>query len=241
MPTIRLTVPLPLPAWLCRGLWRLKHAVRGKRRTGPDLSGDREVEFSFIAGHLPDGPGRAFDFGCGSTSLSLMAAERGFDVVAFDREPQTFPWRHPRIIFRHGDLLHTDFPDAQLDLIINCSAVEHVGLTGRYGVTNGDSDGDLHAMARLRAMLRPTGIMLLTIPCGRDAVFSPLHRVYGRERLPRLLEGFGAEEEAYWIKDSENCWVQCGKETALDFHPTADLTHPVLCSCALGCFVLRRE
>ena len=237
MPTVRLTVPLPLPGWLHRSLQRVKRAVT--RASSSDLTGTREVEFSFIAARLPAGPGRALDFGCGATHLSLLAAERGFDVVAFDREPQVFPWRHPRATFQLGDLLQVGFPDAHFDLIINCSAIEHVGLAGRYGVTAGDADGDLRAMSRLRTTLGPAGIMLLTIPCGRDAVFAPLHRVYGRERLPRLLASFRIAEESYWLKDRRNCWVNCTKDAALDFEPTANFANPLLCSCALGCFVLR--
>lgn len=238
MPTLRMTVPVPLPAWLYRGLQKAKHAIVGKPAI--DLTGTREVENSFIAARMPSGPGRALDFGCGPTHLSLLAAERGFDVTAFDREPQVFPWRHRRVTFQLGDLMETTFPGDSFDLIINCSAVEHVGLTGRYGVRESNSDGDLHAMARLHAVLRNGGLMLLTIPCGRDSVFPPLHRVYGATRLPKLLFGYQISEEAYWVKDQGNCWVRCGKEAALAFQPAANLANPLLCSCALGCFVLQK-
>jgi len=122
----------------------------------------------------------------------------------------------------------------------NCSTVEHVGLVGRYGVTENRPDGDLEAMARLRELMKPGGIMLLTIPVGRDAVFAPLCRVYGRERLPLLLEGYIVEKEAFWVKDRENRWVQADRETALDFEASAGSWDPLQNVYALGCFVLRK-
>jgi hypothetical protein len=99
-----------------------------------------------------------------------------------------------------------DLPVKHFDLVINCSTVEHVGLTGRYRVTKRRPDGDSETMARLRDLMKPGGIMLLTIPVGQDAVYSPRHRIYGNERLPRLIEGYCIEKEAFWVKDKQNRW-----------------------------------
>jgi hypothetical protein len=87
-------------------------------------------------------------------------------------------------------------------------------------------------MGRLREVMKPGAIMLLTILVGRDSVFSPLHRVYGRERLPRLLNDFTVEYCEYWTKDGENKWEQVDRETALNY---VLQTHVY----GLGCFVLR--
>jgi SAM-dependent methyltransferase len=74
--------------------------------------------------------------------------------------------------FIQGDLLKLDLPTNHFDLIINCSTVEHVGLVGRYSVTENRPDGDLEAMARLRDLMKPSAIMLLTVPVGQDAIFA---------------------------------------------------------------------
>jgi SAM-dependent methyltransferase len=189
---------------------------------------------------MPNGPGKALDFGSGSSYMSLLAALRGFEVIALDLEPQTFPWRHPAVRFIQGDLLKLDLPTNHFDLIINCSTVEHVGLVGRYSVTESRPDGDLEAMARLRELMKPSAIMLLTVPVGQDAVFAPLCRVYGKERLPRLLSGFVLEREMFWVKDAENRWAQCDRETALSFEASAGSWDPLRNVYALGCFVLRK-
>jgi hypothetical protein len=41
--------------------------------------------------------------------------------------------------------------------------------------------------------------MLLTIPAGEDAVFAPLTRIYGSQRLPQLLKGYTVEKDIFWV------------------------------------------
>jgi hypothetical protein len=88
-----------------------------------------------------------------------------------------------------------------------------VGLAGRYGSTD-KSDGDLLAMERMSGMLASGGRMILTIPVGRDLVVMPQHRIYGDERLPRLLEHYVSAEEQFWRKTGPR-WEQTDRATAL--------------------------
>jgi hypothetical protein len=142
--------------------------------------------------------------------------------------------------FVQGDILKLPLPKEHFDLVINCSTVEHVGLVGRYDITESCSDGDLEAMARLRELMKASSIMLLTIPVGQDAVFAPLCRVYGEKRLPSLLDGYIVEKEVFWVKDQKNHWALCDKETALTFKASASSWDPLQNVYALGCFVLRK-
>jgi len=226
-------ISIQIPDALHHFLRSIKHALRGSHGDGQDLSGDRDIEWTWVASKLPPGPGEALDFGCGQSMLGITAAQRGFRVTAVDLEPVEWPFRHERLAFVQGDILELSLGEARFDLVLNCSAIEHVGVAGRYGVTADLADGDLGAMARMRALMKPGGIMLLTIPAGRDAVFAPLHRVYGAERLPRLLQGFTVESREYWLKDGGNRWVASDETTALAF-PSRERLY------ALGCFVLRR-
>lgn len=74
------------------------------------------------------------------------------------------------------------------DDVISISSIEHDGL-GRYGDPL-DPDGDIKAMAGLRRMVRPGGRLFLAVPIGRDQVAFNAHRIYGRARLPLLLQGW---------------------------------------------------
>lgn len=239
MPILPVYLPVYVPRRLYPVLRRAMHAA-AERRKGPNLWGDRDIENSFIAGNMPAGPGKALDFGSGPACLSLIAAERGFRVTALDLQSQRIPWRHAAVQFVVGDLFDVQLPENSFHLILNCSAIEHVGLVGHYGVEKGREDGDLEAMARLQALLKPGGIMLLTVPCGRDAVLAPHFRVYGPQRLPRLLEGYAVEKKCFWVKDQENRWVVCPPEEAFAFEASAHAVNPFENAYALGGFVLRK-
>lgn len=199
----------------------------------PNLQGDREVEWSWVLSQLGAGPGEVLDFGCGNSLLSFIAARRGYNVTAIDLQSIRWPYKFPNMRFIKCDILKSPFPNSSFDLIINCSSIEHVGLAGRFG-SEDNPEGDITAMALLHELLRPSGVMLLTIPVGCDAVVAPLHRVYGRERLPKLLKKYIIEKEEYWVKDDQNRWIAVEKSIALDREPTK------LCY-GLGCFILRRK
>jgi SAM-dependent methyltransferase len=213
-------------------------ALRASRRVsasiagdggGPTLQGDRWIEWSFCFARLAEGNGRTLDFGSDIGFLALGAAQRGHEVVAFDREELDIDYEHERVHAVQGDVLTYDFGGERFDQIINCSTVEHVGLSGRYGSFEAP-DGDLEAMATLRGLLTPTGRMILTIPVGRDLVAAPLHRVYGEERLPRLLQGFTILEEQFWCKQDSR-WRQAERTQALSVVGSQSFY-------ALGLFVL---
>lgn len=196
----------------------------------PNLRGDRHVEYSWIVANLPPGPGEALEFGCGSSWLSLVAARRGFRTLAIDLTPVEWMYVHPGLRFIQTDVFDLELPASSLDLIINCSAIEHVGLE-RYG-DGRNPDGDLAAMQRLRLFLKPGGVMLLTTPVGQDAIVAPLHRIYGPKRLPLLLSGFHIEAKEYWTKDDQNRWARVTEDRALsqELRPN---------TYGLGCFALK--
>jgi len=74
------------------------------------------------------------------------------------------------------------------DVALSISSFEHDGL-GRYGDPL-DPDGDLRAMDRMRAVVRPGGFLLLAVPVGADVIKWNAHRKYGRVRLPVLVHGW---------------------------------------------------
>jgi SAM-dependent methyltransferase len=201
---------------------------------GDSLQGDRIVEWSFCLARLADGPGTTLDFGADVAFLSLAAAQRGHVVVALDRLPSALDYEDERVEVVQADILRRPLADRTFDQILNCSSIEHVGLSGRYG-SSGAPDGDLEAMAILCDLLAPRGKMILTIPVGRDLVCAPKHRIYGAERLPRLLDGFRVEEEQFWRKDTDaGLWRQAARETALETEGSAWFY-------SLGLFVLGRS
>jgi SAM-dependent methyltransferase len=201
----------------------------GRFQTGPVLAGDRTIEWGWVLSRLRRDPGRVLDFGTGTGFLALAAALAGHEVVAVDLEPCAFEFKGEPITYRQGDFNELEFENSSFDQVLNCSTIEHVGLEGRYG-SPADRDGDLRAMEKLARLLRPDGDMVLTLPVGLDGVFPPYHRVYGAERLPRLLEPFSVRDEAWWAKLDGESWEPASRETALAVEPSSSYY-------ALGLFV----
>ena len=198
----------------------------------PNLLGDRNIEWSWVASHLGHGPGTVLDFGSGGGFLGLLAARRGYDVTAMDCHPVRWFHHYPRLRGIQHDILRVNDWSTRYDYIINCSSIEHVGLAGRYGVTTSKPDGDLQAMNILSRLVKPSGTMILTVPVGVDEVFPPLHRVYGQDRLPRLLQGWVVQTSEFWVKDQSNRWVITEEANAL--------RQPARAWCyGLGLFVVR--
>lgn len=199
---------------------------------GPTLAGDRELEWAWCLGRLPATPGLVLDFGAGNGVLSAGAVARGHRVVAVDLEPCAFQFELKQIEYRQGEFNQMEFEPESFDYVINCSTIEHVGLAGRYSGSRDDPDADLRAMERLAGLSKPGAGMALTIPVGRDAIFPPLHRVYGPDRLPRLLAPFEIVAESYWAKPRGPRWQEVARGTALAEQGSSSYY-------ALGLFALR--
>ena len=208
---------------------------RARKTTRRNLKGDRDIEWSFVAArigaHVAKGT-RVLDVGCGTGVLSLAAAGMGGHVLAIDLMPQQFSCPFAGFDFRMADVSALNASDGPFDVVINCSTIEHVGLGGRYNSRDAP-DGDLDAMERLARLMRPGGYMLLTLPVGQDAVFRPLHRVYGGDRLPRIIGAFRVIEEQYFHKPHDNTWRMCSSAEAM-----AEAGGPAYY--ALGCMVLQK-
>ncbi len=212
----------------CFGLRKLMREEKAKVHP---LSGDRAIEWSWVTVHLPANACHVLDLGCVGSVLTGIASRLGHQVTAVDLND--IEYEMPRVKFHKGDFNELNFDARQFDVIMNCSMIEHVGLGNRYGSGN-ILDGDLMAMAKLSKLLAHEGRMILTIPVGVDANIAPFHRIYGTERLPKLLADYRISKEEFWSKGDIGLWNQCNKETALSTKGSAD-------HYALGLFLLAKR
>ena len=227
-------------------LWRFRQRLgdfikggQGTRRLSvpdaKDLSGDRQVEWSYLLCRLGEYAGLdacILDFGCGSGMLSIGAVSLGCQVTAIDLLAKDFPLSDEKLRFEQKDVM--TLPETEpFNVIMHSSVIEHVGLYGRYS-EQGNNAKDIEAMQKMRRLMQPDGVMLMTLPVGVDATIHPLHRVYGRERLPMLLEGFAIVDSMFWRKEQDNRWHQCIQEQAVQEEGTRQYY-------ALGGFVLRKQ
>jgi SAM-dependent methyltransferase len=112
-----------------------------------------------------------------------IAIEAGCNTVTVvDYRPQQANLEN--VLYITPDKLTTQ----KFDIIWSISSYEHDGL-GRYGDPI-NPNGDLKAMYEIAKNLQDDGLLFLVVPVGKDAIVWNAHRVYGRERLPRLLFGW---------------------------------------------------
>jgi len=74
------------------------------------------------------------------------------------------------------------------DFAFSISSFEHDGL-GLYGDPI-DPNGDIRAMREMKNILNKNGILFLAVPIGKDKIVWNAHRIYGKERLPLLIENW---------------------------------------------------
>ena len=194
------------------------------------LKGDRDVEWGFCRDLLKMiQPHTVIDVGSGDGTLSRFTAGIATRVFAIDLEHAI-----------KGDRITPLVGDAEImarglcvECVLNCSTIEHVGLAGRYSIKKDDDNADIQLMCVLKECLRPNGCMILTLPVGLDAVHRPFHRVYGKERLPLLLEGWTVEYSRWNTKeDNAEGWYQVTKAEALTVESSPTFY-------AIGCLLLK--
>jgi len=106
--------------------------------------------------------------------------------------------RRAPVINRARELTTTTFAEleksgARVDAAIAVNVVERAGL-GMHGEPL-DAAGDLALMATLKRLVRPNGLLFLSLPKGLDCTVFNVTRNYGPERLPRLLDGWTVLDE----------------------------------------------
>lgn len=175
----------------------------------------RVIEHSFVISKLEGmQKGRALDIGCTDSNniLPFVLASLGWEVYGIDT--REFRFKHPNFHFVCEDIRNTSFPDDFFDCIYAVSTIEHIGLKGRYGVTEDDPEGDKKAVKEIMRILGSGGKFLLTVPYGRGQLVKPLQRTYDKFRLQELLSQGRIEEEVYYILDNEEGWVTASEEIA---------------------------
>lgn len=129
-----------------------------------------------------------------------------------------------------ADLLSLPFADGSI-LSLSCMhVVEHVGL-GRYGDTL-DPDGDLKAIAELKRVLAPGGLLLFVVPVGGTAkIMFNAHRIYRFDQVKECFSDFELKEFVLIPEKTE--------QGGLVRNPPMELVNIQSYGC--GCFCFRKR
>ena len=191
----------------------------------------RIIEYSFIIQKLAQAPrGKVLDVGCTARLNYLPAAFASLGWQVWGIDLRTFKFRHPNFHFVPGEIWNTDFPDNFFDAVYAVSTIEHLGLSGRYGITKEDAEGDVRAVREIARILRPGGVLLCTVPYGKEArVIKYLQRIYNKSSLERLFRNWTWKDEVYYCRDDDGYWVSMPEEDVIKVEdPTGNSTIALL-------------
>jgi len=172
---------------------------------------ERIVEIPFVLQCIVPTQGmKILDFGCVESVIPLYFATLGAQVVGSDLRDYEF--EHPNLVFKKGDFLENDFPDAAFDAVVAVSAVEHSGLDV-YG-SKVYERGDERVLEEFRRVLKPKGLLALTVAFGIPLVTRDL-RIYDSNGLDQLTWGFTIRKREFFRKsETGSYWFRCREEVA---------------------------
>jgi hypothetical protein len=139
--------------------------------------------------------------GCNCEALAIWAGAEKVLVVDYNKPICD----HEKIvIFSNEEFTATQ---VKANFAFSYSSFEHDGL-GRYGDPL-QPDGDLMAMRHAWSHLKDDGILFLGVPLGQDCLVWNAHRIYGRCRLPLLLQN-------WLLLDVYNAWPENSPDFPFD-------------------------
>ncbi len=132
---------------------------------------ERVVEYPWLLGARPKG--RVLDAGSvlnhGHVLDRFLPEIESLTIVTLEPEHVAFPER--KVSYVYEDLRDLPFRDDRFDTVVSLSTLEHVGMdNATYGSATSradDPDAELAAaVAELRRVLKPDGLLLLSVPFG---------------------------------------------------------------------------
>ncbi len=170
---------------------------------------ERIVEVPFALRALDLAPGsRILDVGSQWSVLPLQLAALGYRIVASDLV--SLPVRGAGLDIVRADIRMAPFRAGSFDAATMVSTLEHIGV-GYYD-RRGAEHADAGVMTELKRIVRPRGIVVVTVPFGRGAV-GPLQRSYDRARLNAIMAGWTWEMVRFFKRDGPR-WVEVSEQQA---------------------------
>jgi len=164
---------------------------------------ERIVEYPFVIRNLMEDlppPRRVLVVGCAGDPLTTILCALGYKTWGLDIK--FVPIKYPSFEFVQGDIRRTTFPDGFFDAIVAVSTIEHVGIF------DGDRHGDVNAIKEMARVSVKGGIMLLTVPYGKEGTVDGFQRAYDEGAVKNLLRELTIEKFEVFEQDSEGYWAE---------------------------------
>lgn len=196
----------------------LFRSAKFKRKFTHCLINERIVEVPFVFQHLPrQSKARILDIGCCESTLSISLATLGYEITGVDLRP--YELIHPNFSFVQGDMCRVQLPSNIFDMVISLSTLEHIGLESIYGSPASAETSDRAVISVIKRVLKPGGILLLTVPSASQPYKDKFMRAYTPTQLNKMLKGFKSVSIQFYRTDpNRQVWKRC-QPNELDSYP----------------------
>ncbi|OGS37416.1 MAG: hypothetical protein A2293_10800 [Elusimicrobia bacterium RIFOXYB2_FULL_49_7] len=147
---------------------------------------------------------RVAELGCAQGNLSLMLAEKGYNVTAVDINPDFIAYGRLKqekgsIHWRVGDFMAMDFSADRFDVIFLGEVIEHCAFPE-------------DVILKLSDWLKPGGLLILTTPNGSNFSFKlpQFETLWFREKRKKLQEkqfGPEAKDHLFLFTKKSITWI----------------------------------
>lgn len=174
---------------------------------------DRMIEYSYALSRVLQNikqNSKVLDVGCVAriNVIPQTLCELGYSVTGID--VRNFLYKHPNFNFIQGNI--TTLKDMKFDIVTLVSTLEHIGIKGRYGISDNDDHADYETIYSLWDNLSYEGTLILTVPFAEVGKQFGINRIYDDKRVDRLFKGmFRITEKVYYERyddiliTSKNC------------------------------------
>lgn len=177
----------------------------------------RVIEYGFTLAKISKMPiGKALDVGCIARHNYLipMMCFAGWDVSGIDIR-DGWGYTHPNFRFIRGDIRDNTFKDNEFDMVSCISAIEHMGTTSYYGDTLIEQNADYHVLSEIKRILKPDGILLITVPYRKIGAVRPGYKIYDRGIFSMFCD-MEIIDEVIYKKDSVNGWIPSDRDIGVE-------------------------
>jgi len=180
------------------------------------LLNERIVEIPFAIDALAGiaKSSRVLDLGCMESVLPLFLASLGYQVTGFDF--RKYPYSVPNFKFVQGSIFNLPFEKGSFDALTCVSTIEHIGI-GFYSDPKDDLSSDVQGMLEIKRVLKPGGLLILTVPFGKTFINNQ-QRIYDQRGLDKLLAGFSVNTINFFknipVINGNNYWEQIKQDEA---------------------------
>lgn len=225
-----------------RAWWRSR-AIRGQRRLVIQEIGPGNV-LDRLVGREPLPPGYGVSANERVVEIPWLLAQhlggRVLDAGSALNHPEFLDLIQPRVRELHivtlayegvahvdrgisylfSDLRQLPYADGYFDTVVSISTLEHVGMDNvGYGADAHRADDpakemDL-AIRELVRVLRPNGVLLVTVPYGRREDHGSFRQL-DRSEIERLVAAAGGEAEIFVYRYTNTGWLASDLEDAAD-------------------------